>query len=324
MQFTHNANKTIGMTSIAEELLNVTQQAAIAAYPLIGKCDKLSADDAGTKAMRYHLNNVEMCGRIVIGEGEMDEAPMLYINEEVGSGSGLDVDIAVDPIEGTNLMATGKDNSLAVLAAARRGCLLHAPDMYMKKIAVGPEAKGKINLDAPLLDNMKAVAKAQGKDIRELTIMIQERDRHKDLINEVLLAGAKLKLFSDVDITGAIGAAMDDIDIDMLVGTGGAPEGVVTAVALKCLGGDFQAQLVPMNKMEYNRCRGMGIEDPYKLLGIDDIVQGDDILFSATGITDGLFLNGVRERKNGNMYTHSLLLVGAGARRFQLIEGFHR
>lgn len=324
MQFTQDTTKENGMNKIAEELLNVTQQAAIAAYPLIGKCDKLSADDAGTKAMRYHLNNVEMSGRIVIGEGEMDEAPMLYINEEVGSGKGIAVDIAVDPIEGTNLMATGKDNSLAVLAAARSGCLLHAPDMYMKKIAVGPEAKGKIDLTAPLMDNMKAVAKAQGKDIRELTIMIQERDRHRDLINEVLLAGAKLKLFSDVDITGAIGAAMDDIDIDMLVGTGGAPEGVVTAVALKCLGGEFQGQLVPMNKMEYNRCRGMGIEDPYKVLGMDDIVRGDDILFSATGITNGLFLKGVRERKNGMMHTHSLLLVGADAKRFQLIDGFHK
>ncbi len=323
MEYTNDTSKDNGMKGIAEELLNVTQQAAIAAYPLIGKCDKLRADDAGTKAMRYHLNNVDMYGRIVIGEGEMDEAPMLYINEEVGTGKGIAVDIAVDPIEGTNLMATGKDNSLAVLAAARSGCLLHAPDMYMRKLAVGPEAKGKIDINAPLTDNMKAVAKAQGKDIRELTIMIQERDRHRELINEVLQAGAKLKLFSDVDITGAIGAAMDNIEIDMLVGTGGAPEGVVTAVALKCLGGDFQGQLVPQNKMEYNRCRGMGIEDPYKVLQMNDIVQGDDILFCATGITDGLFLNGVKQRKSGKMYTHSLLLVDANAKRYELIEGFH-
>ncbi|SMQ62965.1 fructose-1,6-bisphosphatase, class II [Bacillus sp. OV166] len=217
------------------DFLTVSQQAAIAAYPWIGKGYKIVADGAGTIAMRDRMNLIDMQGIIVIGEGEMDEAPMLYINEELGTGMGPAVDIAVAPVEGTTLMSKGQENSLAVIAVAERGSLLHAPDMYMKKIAVGPKAKGRIDIELSLTENMKAVASALGKDINDLTVMIQDRPRHEGLMNEVMAAGARLKLFSDVDITGAIGTAIDEIDVDILVGTGGAQEGVIAATALKCL-----------------------------------------------------------------------------------------
>ena len=309
---------------IAEELLNVTQQAAIASYPWIGKGNKIEADGAGTKAMRHHLNKIDMCGRVVIGEGEMDEAPMLYINEILGSGNGPEIDIAVDPVEGTTLMSKGKNHSMAVLAAAKSGSLLHAPDMYMKKIAVGPGAKGCIDLNASLTDNMISVAKALGKDVKDLTIMIQDRDRHTHLMAQVLELGAKLKLFSDVDITGAIATGIDGMEIDMLVGTGGAPEGVITATAMKCLGGDFQGQLVPMNQDEYDRCVRMGIDNPTKIWQLDEIVRTNDCLFSATAITDGIFLDGVKKLSTGKMCTHSLLLVGADTRNIKFIQAYHQ
>lgn len=324
MVFTKYTSKKHTVQQIAEELLHVTQQAAIASYPWIGKGNKIEADGAGTKAMRHHLNTIDMCGRVVIGEGEMDEAPMLYINEMLGSGNGPAIDIAVDPVEGTTLMSKGKNHSMAVLAAAKSGSLLHAPDMYMKKMAVGPGAKGCINLNASLKDNMRSVAKALGKDVKELTIMIQDRDRHNTLMAEVLEIGAKLKLFSDVDITGAIATGIDGMEIDMLVGTGGAPEGVITATALKCLGGDFQGQLVPMNQVEYDRCIKMGIENPTKIFGLDEIVRTDDCLFSATAITDGMFLNGVKKLASGKMSTHSLLLVGADTRNIKFIHTQHQ
>ena len=309
---------------IAEELLNVTQQAAIASYPWIGKGNKIEADGAGTKAMRHHLNKIDMCGRVVIGEGEMDEAPMLYINEILGSGNGPEIDIAVDPVEGTTLMSKGKNHSMAVLAAAKSGSLLHAPDMYMKKIAVGPGAKGCIDLNASLTDNMISVAKALGKDVKDLTIMIQDRDRHTHLMAQVLELGAKLRLFSDVDITGAIATGIDGMEIDMLVGTGGAPEGVITATAMKCLGGDFQGQLVPMNQDEYDRCVRMGIDNPTKIWQLDEIVRTNDCLFSATAITDGIFLDGVKKLSSGKMCTHSLLLVGADTGNIKFIQAYHQ
>ena len=324
MEFTKYTSKKHTIQQIAEELLHVTQQAAIASYPWIGKGNKIEADGAGTKAMRHYLNKIDMCGRVVIGEGEMDEAPMLYINEMLGSGNGPVIDIAVDPVEGTTLMSKGKNHSMAVLAAANSGSMLHAPDMYMKKIAVGPGAKGCIDLNASLKDNMLAVAKALGKDVKELTIMIQDRDRHNHLMKQVLDLGAKLKLFSDVDITGALATGIDGMDIDMLVGTGGAPEGVITATALKCLGGDFQGQLVPMNQEEYDRCVKMGIEDPNKVLMLDEIVRTDDCLFSATAITDGMFLNGVKKLSSGKMSTHSLLLIGANTRNIKFIQSYHQ
>jgi fructose-1,6-bisphosphatase II len=307
--------------SLVMDFLAVSQHAAIACYPLIGRGNKMGADGAGTEAMRNRMNLVDMNGVIVIGEGEMDEAPMLYINEKLGTGIGPHVDIAVDPVEGTTKMAKGKNNSLAVIAVASQGSLLHAPDMYMQKIAVGPKAKGCIDIELPLSENMKAVAKALGKPVNELTVMIQERPRHQELIDEVIQAGASVKLFSDVDITGAIATAFDEIEVDLLVGTGGAPEGVITAAALKCLGGDFQAKLVPQNQAEFERCLQMGIANPEKAMTLDEIVKTDDCFFVATGITDGMLLNGVKKNNQGDLLTHSLVISGGKMKSIQFVSG---
>lgn len=308
--------------ALAMDFLTVAQQAAIASYPWVGKGNKNEADGAGTEAMRNQLNLIDMKGLIVIGEGEMDEAPMLYIGEELGTGKGPQLDIAVDPVEGTSLMAKGQGNSLAVIAVSKKGSLLHAPDMYMKKIAVGPKAKGCIDINAPLTENMKSVAKALGKDVKELTVMIQDRSRHNELIKQVFEMGARVKLFSDVDITGAVATAIDEMNVDILVGTGGAPEGVIAATALKCLGGDFQAKLVPQNQEEFIRCIEMGLVDPEKALTIDEIVQSDDCFFVATGITDGTLLKGVR-KKEDVMITHSFVAIGGKINNFQFIESRH-
>lgn len=309
--------------TLAMDFLTVAQQAAIASYPWIGKGNKNAADGAGTEAMRNQMNLIVMNGRIVIGEGEMDEAPMLYIGEELGTGKGPQIDIAVDPVEGTTLMAKGQENSLAVIAVAARSSLLHAPDMYMKKIAVGPKAKGSINIDASLTENMKSVAKALGKDVTELTVMIQDRPRHNDLIQQVFDAGARVKLFSDGDVNGAIATAIEEMDVDILVGTGGAPEGVISATALKCLGGDFQAKLVPQNQEEFDRCIQMGLSDPEKVLTIDEIVKSDNCFFVATGITDGILLDGIRKKEDGTMLTHSFVAVGGNVKNFHFVKARH-
>ena len=313
--------ETVCTQRLVMEFLAVSQQAAIACYPWIGRGDKIEADGAGTEAMRNRMNLIDMSGVIVIGEGEMDEAPMLYIDEKLGTGNGPHVDIAVDPVEGTTLMAKGKGRSLTVIAVASQGSLLHAPDMYMKKIAVGPKAKGSIDIELSLSENMKAVAKALGKQVNELTVMIQERPRHEELIQEVIQAGASVKLFSDVDITGAIATAFDEIDIDLLVGTGGAPEGVITATALKCLGGDFQAKLIPQNQAEFDRCLKMGISNPDKALTMDEIVKTDDCFFVATGITDGMLLKGIQKSKQGSLLTHSLVIAGGNMKNIQFVNG---
>ncbi|WP_285767262.1 class II fructose-bisphosphatase [Peribacillus sp. SI8-4] len=315
-----NIKQTENVQSLAGDFLVVAQKAAIAAYPLIGKGDKIGTDKAGTTAMREEMNRINMNATIVIGEGEMDEAPMLYIGEKLGTGTEPQVDIAVDPIEGTTLVSKGQDNSLAVIAVAKRGALLHAPDMYMEKLAVGPGAKGSIDIEASLTENMKSVAKALGKDVRELTVMMQERTRHNHLMKQVFHLGAKVRLFSDVDITGAVATAVDELDVDILVGTGGAPEGVIAAVALKCLGGDFQGRLVPKSEKELMRCKKMGISNPHALLTIDDIVKTNDCFFVATGITDGPLLKGVRRKRNNKLITHSFV---ATAEQSQFVEARH-
>ncbi|MBS4216188.1 class II fructose-bisphosphatase [Bacillus sp. FJAT-49825] len=312
-----------GVHTLAMDFLSVAQQAAIAAYPWVGKGNKNDADHAGTEAMRKRMNLIEMNGRVVIGEGEMDEAPMLYINEELGTGRGPLVDIAVDPVEGTTFLAKGQENSITVLAVSTRGSLLHAPDMYMKKLAVGPKAKGHINIQASLTENMISVAKALGKDLSELTVMIQDRPRHDHLIKQVFDVGARVKLFPDGDVTAAIATAIDELGIDILVGTGGAPEGVIAATALKCLGGDFQGQLAPQNQEEFNRCIKMGIQDPEHVFTLDEIVQSDDCFFAATGITDGMLMRGVKKKENGLMLTHSFITGKGVSERYQLIEAYH-
>ncbi|PJN89654.1 class II fructose-bisphosphatase [Bacillus sp. mrc49] len=315
-----NIKQKEDVQSLAGDFLAVAQKAAIAAYPWIGKGNKIGTDQAGTTAMRDEMNRINMNASIVIGEGEMDEAPMLYIGENLGAGTEPQVDIAVDPIEGTTLVSKGQDNSLAVIAVAKRGTLLHAPDMYMEKMAVGPDAKGCINIEASLTENMKSVAKVLGKDVSELTVMMQERTRHNHLMKQVFNIGAKVRLFSDVDITGAIATAVDELDVDILVGTGGAPEGVIAAVALKCLGGDFQGRLVPKTEKELVRCKKMGIANPHALLTMDDIVKSNDCFFVATGITDGPLLKGVRKR-NHKLITHSFV---ATAEQSQFIEAHHK
>ncbi|WP_067727593.1 class II fructose-bisphosphatase [Oceanobacillus damuensis] len=312
-----------GVRMLSMDFLDVVQQAAIAAYPWKGKGNKIQADDAGTEAMRNRLNRIDMKASIVIGEGEMDEAPMLYIGERVGTGFGPEIDIAVDPVDGTTALSKGKNNSIAVIAAAVGGSLLHAPDMYMKKLAVGPKAKGAIDINLSLTENMYSVAEALGKDVKELTVMIQDRPRHDHFVKEVLELGASVRLFTDGDITSSLTTAIDGIDVDILVGTGGAPEGVIAATALKCLGGDFQGKLAPQNKAEIDRCIKMGIPNPDKVLTLDDIVRSDECLFAAAAISDEHIMKGVRKQENGLIVTQSFLAIGGNNSKLQFIESYH-
>lgn len=245
---------------------------------------------------------------------------MLYIGEKLGTGYGPRVDVAVDPLEGTNIVASGGWNALSVIAVADHGCLLHAPDMYMNKIAVGPEAVGQIDINAPVIDNLKAVAKAKNKDIEDVVAIVLNRPRHEKLIAEIREAGARIKLISDGDVAGAINTAFDFTGVDILFGIGGAPEGVLAAVALKCLGGEIQGKLMPQNEEEIERCKKMGL-DVNKTLYMDDLVKGDDAIFAATGVTDGELLRGV-QFKGAYGSTHSLVMRAlSGTVRF--IEGRH-
>ncbi|SDS02025.1 fructose-1,6-bisphosphatase II [Paenibacillaceae bacterium GAS479] len=309
------------MESVLYDFAGVTEAAALASYPWIGRGKKIKADDAATCAMRERLNRMSIKGSIVIGEGEMDEAPMLYIGEAVGQGGGPELDIAVDPLEGTNLTVTGSSHSIAVIAAAPKGMLLQAPDMYMDKIAVGPKAAGQIDIEAPLPVNMRAVAAATGKRVDELCVMIQNRERHKELVRTVLDQGARVRLFDDGDVSFSIAAALDLGLADLFVGIGGSPEGVISAVALRCLGGEMQARLLPANATEFERCVGMGLSHPGRPLGMEQLTGSGDCLFAATGITEGLFLRGVRESPGGRS-THTLLLHSKG-RTKRFIETHH-
>ena len=306
--------------SLSMELVRITEAASVAAARWMGRGLKNEADDAATEAMRTVFDTIPMRGVVVIGEGEMDEAPMLYIGEELGMGHGPEVDVAVDPLEGTNIVAAGGWNALAVLAIADKGNLLNAPDMYMDKIAVGPEAVGKIDINASVADNLHAVAKAKNKNIEDVVASVLNRDRHKELIAEIREAGARIKKINDGDVAGAINTAFDDTGVDILFGVGGAPEGVIAAVALKCLGGEIQGKLIPSNDEERERCKKMGI-DVDKVLLMDDLVKGDDAIFAATGVTDGELLRGVRY-KGGYCETHSVVMRSkSGTVRF--VEGRH-
>ncbi|EMR07873.1 Fructose-1,6-bisphosphatase class 2 [Bhargavaea cecembensis DSE10] len=306
--------------SLSMELVRVTEAAALNSARWMGRGLKNEADDAATSAMRTVFDTIPMQGVVVIGEGEMDEAPMLYIGEELGTGTGPAVDVAVDPLEGTNIVASGGWNALAVLAVADRGNLLHAPDMYMEKIAVGPEAVGQVDIDAPIIDNLRAVAKAKNKDIEDVVATVLHRDRHARIIQEIRDAGARIKLINDGDVAGAINTAFDDTGVDILFGSGGAPEGVISAVGLKCLGGEIQGRLVPSNDAEIERCNKMGIEID-KVLRMEDLVKGDDAIFAATGVTDGELLKGV-QFKGTYGSTHSLVMrAKSGTVRF--VEGRH-
>ena len=274
------------------EFARVTEAAAIAAARLLGRGDKDAIDAVAVEAMRAMLGTVNVAGRVVIGEGEMDEAPMLYIGEELGAG-GEAVDIAVDPVEGTNLVAKGLPGAIAVMAVAPAGHLLHAPDMYMDKMACGPAGRGLIDLDRPVGETLDLLARRLGRRVADLTVVILERERHKERIAAVRAAGARLRLISDGDVTPAVAACLPDRGVDLMLGIGGAPEGVLAAAAVRCLGGDFQGRLAPTDAGEAERARAMGV-DPLRRLGLDDLVRGDDVIFAATGISDGDVLSGVR------------------------------
>lgn len=308
------------MKTLALEFAAVTEAAALASFRWVGRGNKTEADQAATTAMRDRLNRMNINGTVVIGEGEMDEAPMLHIGEKVGTGSGQEVDIAVDPLEGTNLIVNGQSDSIAVLAAAPRGTLLHAPDMYMFKMAVGPKAAGKIDIRAPLADNLRIVADCNGKSLSELTVIIQRRDRHLDLIQTVRDAGGRVQLFDDGDVMYAIAPALDPLKADLFVGIGGAPEGVVSSVALKCLGGEMQAKLLPAGDRDYERCAAMGLV-PDEVLHMNRLAGSDECIFTATGVTDGFLLRGVQSRE-GALVTHTLLLSGM-ERKAVFLESTH-
>jgi len=304
------------------EFARVTEAAAVASARWMGRGDKHKADEAATEAMRAVFDTLDIRGEVVIGEGEMDEAPMLYIGEKLGTGYGPALDIAVDPLEGTNLVAKGLNGAIAVVAAAPKGCLLNAPDMYMEKIAVGPAAAGKIHLDAPVKDNLKILAESLKKSVSDLTVVILDRPRHEKIIKEVREAGARIMLISDGDVSPAVACAFEDSGVDMMIGIGGAPEGVLAAAALKCLGGELMGRLVPEDDEQLERCRKMGINDPKQILTLDDLVKSDDVFFAATGITNSNLLKGVRFTANGAS-THTLVVRGkTGTIRF--IEALHR
>ncbi|MFJ7510743.1 class II fructose-bisphosphatase [Peribacillus simplex] len=306
--------------SLSMELVRVTEAAALNSARWMGRGKKDEADDAATTAMRDVFNTIPMQGTVVIGEGEMDEAPMLYIGEKLGTGLGPLVDVAVDPLEGTNIVASGGWNALAVLAIADKGNLLHAPDMYMDKIAVGPEAVGQIDINASVLDNLKAVAKAKNKDIQDVVATVLNRDRHSKIIHELREAGARIKLINDGDVAGAINTAFDLTGVDILFGSGGAPEGVIAAVALKCLGGEIQGKLVPHSDEEVERCVKMGL-DLGKVLRMEDLVRGDDAIFAATGVTDGELLRGVQFKGHYGETQSVVMRAKSGTVRF--IDGRH-
>jgi fructose-1,6-bisphosphatase II / sedoheptulose-1,7-bisphosphatase len=281
------------------EMVRVTEAAAIAASQWIGRGDNDAADAAAVEAMRMALNELPMCGTVVIGEGERDEAPMLYIGEKVGcaDGEGPKIDIALDPLEGTSLTAKAGPNALAVLAIAENGCLLNAPDTYMEKLAIGPGCPpGTIDLNRSVSDNVRAIAKAKGVEAKDITACVLDRDRHDAIIAELRALGCGVRLIPDGDVAGVIATADPDTGIDLYIGTGGAPEGVLAAAALRCVGGQMQGRLVFRNDDEVARARRWGIEDLERIYHLEDMAKGDCI-FAATGVTDGSLLEGVHRRK---------------------------
>lgn len=295
---------------LALELVRVTELAALSAAPWMGRGDKNAADGAATEAMRRMFDSVAIRGTVVIGEGEMDEAPMLYIGEKLGDGTGPEVDIAVDPLEGTEIVAKGLNNAMSVLAVAGKGQLLHAPDMYMEKLAVGPALAGKLSLRDPVRTTVEKAALALGKPLSDLTVMMLDRQRHAALVEELRDAGVRIKFLSDGDVAGAIAPCFPETGIDLYIGSGGAPEGVLAAAAIKCLGGELQGRLMIGDDAQYERCVEMGLDDPRRILGMNDMVGDGDVIFAATGVTPGEFLGGVRYLEGGRAETHSMVMRG--------------
>ncbi|AOR62943.1 class II fructose-bisphosphatase [Pectobacterium wasabiae] len=318
---------------LAIEFSRVTEAAALAGYKWLGRGDKNSADNAAVQAMRIMLNQVNINGQIVIGEGEIDEAPMLFIGEQVGTGQGDAVDIAVDPIEGTRMTAMGQANALAVLAVGEKGAFLHAPDMYMEKLIVGPEAKGAIDLTLPLADNLRNIALKLGKPLSQLTVTTLAKPRHDACIAEMQQLGVKVFAIPDGDVAASILTCMPDSEVDVLYGIGGAPEGVISAAVIRALDGDMQGRLLARHEVkgdsaenrrigedELARCRQMGIEASV-VLKLDDMARNDNVIFSATGITKGDLLDGIARK--GNMATTETLLIRGKSRTIRRIKSTH-
>jgi fructose-1,6-bisphosphatase II len=295
---------------LSREFLRVVEEAAIAAARTMGQGDRHGADRVAVEAMRTAMDVLPMRGTVVIGEGERDEAPMLFIGEKVGRNQAddMEVDIAVDPLEGTNLCATGAPGAIAVLAASNRGGLLNAPDCYMEKIIVGPAAKGAIHLDAPVAENLKAIANRLNRSVKDLVIIVLDRPRHEKLIEDIRSAGARIRLIGDGDLGAGISAAVRRTNVHAVMGIGGAPEGVLTAAALRCLNGSMQARLVPTKEGQEERMKAMGITDPKRIYTERDLAPGPDIIFAASGVTDGSLLRGVRFFGHG-FRTNSLVMA---------------
>ncbi len=309
--------------NLALEFVRITEAASLACSKLTGRGDSHGADQAAVDAMRSAFNHISIDGTIVIGEGERDEAPMLFIGEKVGKvgPDSPEVDIALDPLEGTAICASGGVGALSVIAVAGKGNFLHAPDTYMDKIAVGPKAKGVISFDKTPEENIKATAEALNKNVEDMTIVILERDRHKELISRVRALGSRILLIGDGDVSAGIAASLEETGIDMLLGIGAAPEGVITAAALKCLGGDFLGKLKWQSEEEKQRALKMGVEDPDRVYTRDDLAKGD-VMFCATGVTDGPLLKGVRFLSNNQVLTQSVVMRSkSGTIRF--IDSHH-
>jgi fructose-1,6-bisphosphatase II len=318
-------------SDLSLEFLRVVEQAAIACAHTMGQGDRHKSDQVAVEAMRKVMDNVPIDGTIVIGEGERDEAPMLYIGEHVGLAHALDghgpaggfpqVDIAVDPLEGTNLCATGAPNAIAVLAASNRGGLLHAPDLYMEKLVVGPSSKDSVSLDAPVHENLKAIARCLGRHVEDLVVIVLERPRHEKLVDDIRATGARIRLIGDGDLSAGIAAAVVGTGVHAVMGTGGAPEGVLTAAAMRCLNGEIFARLV-INKPEHEeRCRAMGITDFKKIYRSKDLAPGARIIFAATGVTDGTLMRGVRFFGDG-IRTSSVIMQN-DPHRIRFVDSIH-
>jgi len=319
-------------SDLSLEFLRVVEQAAIACAHTMGQGDRHRSDQVAVEAMRAVMDTVAIDGTIVIGEGERDEAPMLYIGEKVGMVHAKDmkgpapvrfdeVDIAVDPLEGTNLCATGAANAIAVLAASNKGGLLHAPDLYMEKLVVGPSSKNAVSLDAPVHENLKAIAKCLGRAVEDLVVIVLDRPRHEKLISDIRATGARIRLIGDGDLSAGISAALVGTGVHAVMGTGGAPEGVLTAAAMRCLNGEIFARLVVSKPEHEERCRAMGITDVKKVYRSADLAPGKDIIFAATGVTDGTLMRGVRFFDDGTR-TSSVIMQNR-PHRIRFIDSIH-
>jgi fructose-1,6-bisphosphatase class II len=311
---------------LEQDFIRVTEQAAIAAARTMGLGDRRYSDQVAVEAMRREMDTLQMDGRVVIGEGERDKAPMLFVGEELGALRGQDgavgVDIAVDPLEGTNLCALGAPDSIAVLAAAERGGLLYAPDVYMEKLVVGPTARGSVHIDAPVAENLRNIAAAFGRKVTDLTIVVLDRPRHDQLIADIREAGARIRLIPDGDLSAGISAAVRGTGIHVVMGIGGAPEGVITAAAMRCLGGEIQARLKATNEEQQERVKALGFHDLSKIYKTEDLAPGNEILFSCSGVTDGELLRGVRFFGGGSRT--STLFMSLSRKLIRFVDTIHR